>query len=216
MAGILEYFKAFKSGGQGGFSDFLRGAAKSIDQAEAVRDAAEAFTDEKSQSFLVRVLLPWIGGVAVAASQRWSLPARVRRCIFSHTTGCTSAPVALCFGCSRPICMNHAFVAADATIVCWECVRVGASAVSSPGPTKKKNGGSAARSEKDAEWAYRVLRVSPDASDEEIKAAYKAQCVKWHPDRAKNPSDARGHEEMFKTIQLAMDAVKKARGACIS
>lgn len=56
---------------------------------------------------------------------------------------------------------------------------------------------------------YQVLGVSPDASDEEIKKAYRKLCMKYHPDaNIDNPNKAAA-EEKFKEVQQAYEAIMK-------
>lgn len=51
---------------------------------------------------------------------------------------------------------------------------------------------------------YQTLGVARDASDEEIKRAYRKLAMKYHPDR--NP-DNKEAEEKFKTVQKAYDVL---------
>ncbi len=55
-----------------------------------------------------------------------------------------------------------------------------------------------------ADELYKTLGVSKDASDEEIKKAYRKLARKYHPDR--NPDDAAA-EEKFKEISAAHDTL---------
>src|SRR3989442_6493407 len=48
---------------------------------------------------------------------------------------------------------------------------------------------------------YEVLAVSRDATEEEIKKAYRKLAVRYHPD--KNPDDRRAAEERFKELSEA-------------
>ncbi len=52
---------------------------------------------------------------------------------------------------------------------------------------------------------YKVLGISPNASDEEIKRAYRALAKKYHPDR--NPGDAEAARKM-QQINAAYEQIK--------
>ncbi len=58
---------------------------------------------------------------------------------------------------------------------------------------------------------YQVLGVSPGASDEEIKKAYRNLSRKYHPDaNINNPNRAQA-EEKFKEVQQAYDQIMKEK-----
>ncbi len=58
---------------------------------------------------------------------------------------------------------------------------------------------------------YQVLGVSPSASDEEIKKAYRNLSRKYHPDaNINNPNRAQA-EEKFKEVQQAYDQIMKEK-----
>lgn len=58
---------------------------------------------------------------------------------------------------------------------------------------------------------YQVLGISPGASDDEIKKAYRALSRKYHPDaNINNPNKAQA-EEKFKEVQQAYDQIMEGK-----
>ena len=58
---------------------------------------------------------------------------------------------------------------------------------------------------------YSVLGVTRDASDEEIKKAYRRLSRKYHPDANINNPDQEKAEEKFKQVQQAYEQIMKER-----
>ena len=234
MPGLLEFFRAAVRGGNGADSEGLRAAASLIDGAAFVQETVSALAGERAQALLFEVLLPWAGQVSSLAVNRWTSMRTGRRAHCRLTVKgepCRHAAVSGCFGCGKPICLEHAFVGSDSTLVCWECMRVG---VSNAPQHKRKNGGNGAnhapppppqdwswdaaaapspeeQQKKDISWAYTTLGVVESATDDEVRSAYRKASAKWHPDRAKDPQEAKVHAEMFKSIQLAMQTIRAQR-----
>ena len=56
---------------------------------------------------------------------------------------------------------------------------------------------------------YQVLGVSPGASDDEIKKAYRALSRRYHPDANIDNPNREAAEERFKEVQQAYDQIMK-------
>lgn len=66
----------------------------------------------------------------------------------------------------------------------------------------------------DLDAAYKVLGVSPTASDDEVKAAYRRMALKNHPDKvaALGEDVRKAAEQKFQEINAAKETIWKARG----
>lgn len=64
------------------------------------------------------------------------------------------------------------------------------------------------------EAAYKVLGISPDATDDEVKAAYRQMALKHHPDRVATLGEdvRKAAEKKFQEINAAKETIYKARG----
>ena len=64
------------------------------------------------------------------------------------------------------------------------------------------------------EDAYAVLEITPQATDEEIKKAYRKMAVKYHPDKVTHLGEEvrKQADEKFQKLNLAYDKIKKSRG----
>ena len=62
--------------------------------------------------------------------------------------------------------------------------------------------------------AYKVLEISPDATDDEVRSAYRRMAMKNHPDRVATlgPDVQKAATERFRQIAEAYETIKKQRG----
>jgi DnaJ like chaperone protein len=67
---------------------------------------------------------------------------------------------------------------------------------------------------KEIDSAYKVLEISPDSTDEEVKAAYRRMAIKYHPDKVEHlgPEIQKSAKEKFQQLQAAYEEIKKRRG----
>ena len=66
----------------------------------------------------------------------------------------------------------------------------------------------------DPDAAYRVLEVSPRATDEEVRKAFRRMSMKHHPDKVAHlgPEFQKAATEKFQRVNAAYAAIKKSRG----
>ena len=67
---------------------------------------------------------------------------------------------------------------------------------------------------KDTESMYRILEISSDASDDEVKKAYRKMALKYHPDKGSTLGDdiQNAAKEKFQQLNNAYEEIKKQRG----
>jgi DnaJ like chaperone protein len=67
---------------------------------------------------------------------------------------------------------------------------------------------------RDATSDYKILEITPSASDEELKKAYRKMAVKFHPDKVAALGEDVQHaaQEKFKKVKEAYENIKKQRG----
>jgi len=63
-------------------------------------------------------------------------------------------------------------------------------------------------------WAYDILEITSDVSDDEVKKAYREMAKKHHPDKMVNLGDdiKKAATEKFQKINAAYEEIKKQRG----
>lgn len=67
---------------------------------------------------------------------------------------------------------------------------------------------------KDAKANYAILEIEPEATDDEIKKAYRRMAVKYHPDKISHLGEdfQKAAKEKFQQVQEAYENIKKERG----
>lgn len=65
-----------------------------------------------------------------------------------------------------------------------------------------------------ADNAYKILEISPNVSDAEVKKAYRTMAKKHHPDKLQTDNEAlkKGAQEKFQQVQAAYETIRKERG----
>jgi DnaJ like chaperone protein len=66
----------------------------------------------------------------------------------------------------------------------------------------------------DTDSAYKILEISPQVSDEEVKKAFRKMAVKYHPDKVSYLGEdfQKAAQEKFQKLNEAYEAIKQERG----
>lgn len=195
--------------------DKSSGKVNPLKLAQAIGNFAgqvEAYTDSRVQSILVQLVGPWSTTIARLAPTKWQLPVHVPpSCDMDVQPGrsCGQFAIGGCVICGRPICLQHALVAADATIVCWPCMIVAGKHATKWQPRAGAAGSAVASSA----WAYELLGVAPDCTDEQLRHAFKQRVARFHPDRVEPGQDPKPNGDLVKMIKRAYDMIVDERNA---
>lgn len=119
---------------------------------------------------------------------------------------CVEAMAGTCVACRRPVCLHHAaLVPGSGDLLCFGCVGLAQKAARERGPAEPPRSGSSSSSsasedddedfEKLKKKYMRRLKLSGDPTEDEIKAAFKREAAKAHPDRAPADKRQKAHEK---------------------
>jgi len=126
----------------------------------------------------------------------------------------------VCIGCRQPVCDDHLeFAGSDPWVICPACfgfmwdaglqkVRFLARKAAQQGVAAAPGFGGS----EPPKPPWEVLAVSQDASEEEIKKAYRKIIAQWHPDRL-SPEQKLDGQRMVDEATKAKNAMMKARSA---
>lgn len=67
---------------------------------------------------------------------------------------------------------------------------------------------------KSTDQAYTILEIAPNATDAEVKKAFRNLAKKYHPDKiiTDDPALKKGAQEKFQKVQTAYETIQKQRG----
>jgi hypothetical protein len=113
-----------------------------------------------------------------------------------NTCGGTALPLP-CEACGEYSCLDHAFINRGMRMVCSQCVEAL--------EVDFDDGDEAQVADTDAErvdWAFSVLGLQKDSSEQDINKAFRELALKHHPDRG-------GDQQDFSRLQEAKEVAVK-------
>jgi hypothetical protein len=165
---------------------------------------------------VLRELGEWVSVLQRNALARWTpiVISGAKCSVRREKKPCGRAGVSKCALCEQVVCLRHAAVGFDATVVCESCLDDYSEVVkgkvkdreAEPEPPRAEPDGEAAKAA-----ALRKLGLTADSSWEEVRAEYKALAKKYHPDRHQSASAAekKKFEAKMREINAAYTFLEK-------
>lgn len=166
-----------------------------------------------------REISPWLRDLMQLAGVKWleRLAADVKCQVARRDKDgvahvCLNASVLECLVCHRPICIRHAFIDSSGEGVCFPCV---GGQMHATGHVPKDHEPAKSNGKPDGEeigWARKTLKVKASASWDDVRAAWRKQSAKHHPDRVQDDDAKIKAEAKFKDVQKAFEMLKQHYG----
>lgn len=122
---------------------------------------------------------------------------------------CGAPAVGVCVVCQQGCCLPHGAMA-PGVVVCGSCISA-ARVARGLSPEVPKQGAPAPEPPKKPQPTraelLRVLRLKPEATDDEIRSQYRELAKRHHPDRAKNEADRQRREARMRDLNAAYAAL---------
>ncbi|HSW67299.1 MAG TPA: TerB family tellurite resistance protein, partial [Bacteroidales bacterium] len=66
---------------------------------------------------------------------------------------------------------------------------------------------------RDSGYVYRILEITPEATDEEVKKAFRSKALKYHPDKVSHLGEEiqKAAKEKFQDLNAAYNEIRKQR-----
>jgi len=169
---------------------------------------------------VIRELTEWVTVLQRHAVQKWApvILSGAACSVRKDRAPCGHAAVAKCALCKQLVCLGHAAVGYDATAICEVCldiyrehVEVEARRRAEAPPRQPPPAGGADAEAAAAAAALRTLGLPPDATWDDVKAAFKRAAREHHPDRvrARSPRERARSEARMKAATEAYHVLEK-------
>lgn len=165
-------------------------------------------TDDAVTTHAVRI----VGRIQEHLFGRWAAAQQTRlRCAVAFRdfrtgaiVGCSTPMSAACMVCGQPVCLDHAAVLVEqGDLCCFGCIEL---AKQARGAVPAEATTVEDEAERKLRQRYlRLLKLTGEPDEEEIRVAYKREAAKWHPDRHQGAAKKKKAEARFKEIGQARD-----------
>lgn len=124
----------------------------------------------------------------------------------SEVLRCVEPMGGTCVACRRPVCLHHCALVPDSgDLLCFGCIGLAQKSArerataeppnSEPSSSRSSSSSDAEDYEKLRKKYLRRLKLTGEPTEEEVKAAFKREAAKSHPDRAPAEKRKKAHEK---------------------